>query len=496
MEDEKAKADRIYKPGEPWETFPPNESDKKRLREYERHKRLFKCEHARVFDRAREWLGKRTKGDAGKRLYIAANFPRVISTLIADLLFSEPLRISVPDNLPLQKRLRDMADGTDLRLTLYESALSGSYRRGAVLKARWDKRRGASISSVPNKHYFPHPDPDDLRTLLGETIAWLRCEGDAVYLRREIHTPGHVRQELWRMDGDAPKEQVQLKRLGIAAPEDLDTGCPGSIVEYVTNTRCDDDLWGESDYKAIEGDLEALNDRLSRLHRVLNVHSEPIFVGPPGLLEEIGRGDGELGKYEYDKESKNAIEAPDKDTADIVRYVTWDAHLAASFSEIDRLLDVLMISAEISPDMFGMGKGGYAESGRALKMRWARQLAKRQRREMAYDAALRRLLRCAATLDNKFGDGPEIQGSDKISILWGDGLPNDPKDTAEEESLLLSAGISSRKSSYMRAMQAEEEDAEREMRQIAKERGDEMASILAPAAGGEGGHAHEDGGDG
>jgi hypothetical protein len=144
--------------------------------------------------------------------------------------------------------------------------------------------------------------------------------------------------------------------------------------------------------------------------------------------------------------------------------------------------------------MFGMGNGGYAESGRALKMRWARQLAKRQRREMAYDAALRRLLKCAAVLDHEFGDGPEIKETDKISILWGDGLPNDPKELAEEESILLAAGISSKKSSYMRVMQAEEGDAEREMAQIAKERQDEMNLVLssASASAEDADHAHGD----
>jgi hypothetical protein len=383
--------------------------------------------------------------------------------------------------------LRNMASQTDLRPRLYESALSGSYRGGAVLKAKWDKNNGPSIVSVPKKYYFPHQDPDDLRNLLGATIAWLRYEGDRVYLRREIHTPGHVKQELWLMSGDAPKARIPLSTLGIEAPEDLETGCDGTLVEYVPNTRSDDDFWGESDYKVMEGPLEALNDRLSRLHRVLNVHSDPVFVGPPGLL---GEGKGERGKYEYDKENKDAIEAPDKDTADIVRYVTWDAQMAASFSEIDKLLDILMISAEVSPDMFGMGTGGYAESGRALKMRWARQLAKRQRREMSYDAALRRLLKCAAILDHKFGDGPEVKDTDKISILWGDGLPNDPKELAEEEAILLSSGISSKKSSYMRVMQAEEEDAEREMAQIAKERQEDMSAALASLQQATDGHDH------
>jgi hypothetical protein len=462
--------EKIYRPGEAWETFPPNPSDEMRILKYEHYKKLFQCRHIEVFKKAHDWV--KANPEEGKRLYIAVNFPRLISTLIADLLFGEPFRIDVPDNLRAQDELREMSTRTTLRGNLYESALSGSYRGSAVLKAKWTAGKGSSITSVPNQYYFPHPDPDDLRTLLGETIAWTRKEGDKTYLRREIHTPGHVHQELWLMEGNTPKTQEPLSLLNIAVPEDLDTGCPGTLVQYVPNMRLDDELWGESDYDPIEALLEALNDRLSRLHRVLNVHSEPIFVGPPGLLTKVK---SERDAYEYDKEDRSAIEAPDKDTAEIVRYVTWDAHLSAAFSEIDKILDMIMVCAEVSPDMFGMGKNGFAESGRALKMRWARQLAKRQRREMAYDSALRELLKCAAILDNKFGSGPSIGDNDTINILWGDGLPNDPRDLAEEESLLLAAGISSKKSSYMRVMQAEDEGAEREMEQIAKEKREDIA---------------------
>lgn len=460
----------LYKPGEPWKRFPPNESDDMRIKEYEGNRKLFKGEHIEVFEKAKSWLAERFNGE--KRLYIAVNYCQVVSNIIADMLFGEPLRICCPDNPALQVQLREMGSNTGLQSTLYESALSGSCQGGAVLKTSWTAKHGSSVSNIPMRNYFPHLDPDNQRNLLGATIAWLRRDGDNEYLRREIHTPGHVRQELWKMEGDVPKTQMPLSTLGIDMQEDIETGCDGLLVEYVPNSRLSDDFWGDSDYMSIRGPLEAINERLSQLHRVLDIHSEPVFVGPPGLLKK----DSERQNYGYKRSRDTAIETGDLDTANIIRYVTWDAHLSAVFDDIDRLLDALMVCAEISPDMFGMGKSGYAESGRALKMRWVRQLAKRQRREMAYDPVVRRLLKNAAILDAKFGDGTAVRETDKITLLWGDGLPNDPKETAEEEALLLSAGISSRRSSYMRAMQAEEEDANREMAQIAKEQKEQADS--------------------
>lgn len=485
MEEEK-----IYRPGDPWEAFPPNKSDEHRIKKYERYKELYKCKHLKVFERAREWVNK--KPGIEKRLYIAVNFPKLISKLIADLLFGEPLRISVPENKDLQERLREQSVNASLQASFYESALSGSYRGGAVLKAQWESGVGATIVSKPCQYYFPHFDPDDQRKLLGATIAWTREHDGKTYLRREIHTPGHVKQELWLMDGDKPKDQLPLSFLGITVPEELDTDCPTMLVEYVPNMRLDDEFWGESDYADIETEVEALNGRLSYLHRVLNVHSEPVLVGPPGLMKSTP---GEREKY-YNRSDENAVEVSGKEAAEVIRYVTWDAHLTATFDEIDRLLDSLMVVAEVTPDMFGMGKNGYAESARAIKFRWARQLAKRQRREMMYDPAIRRLLKCAAILDNRFGNGPKVSDKDQVNLLWGDGLPNDPKERAEEESLLLAAGITSKRSAFMRVFQAEEEDADREMAQIESEKKREFDLLLSGGSGSTDGDEGDGGGDG
>jgi len=54
-------------------------------------------------------------------------------------------------------------------------------------------------------------------------------------------------------------------------------------------------------------------------------------------------------------------------------YIVWNANLDSAMKEIDKMVEFLFMFSETSPDALGLGKGGQAESGRALKMKLLRQ---------------------------------------------------------------------------------------------------------------------------
>ncbi|OPZ80353.1 MAG: Phage portal protein, SPP1 Gp6-like [bacterium ADurb.Bin429] len=128
-------------------------------------------------------------------------------------------------------------------------------------------------------------------------------------------------------------------------------------------------------------------------------------------------------------------------------YLTWDAHLTAAFTEIDRLLEMILLVSESAPAMFGLEKYGIAESGRALKYRLLRTLAKIARKRAYFSTGLRQALYLAQCCEALHGarytpEYPEVE--------WNDGLPNDAREAADIEHILLAAGATSLRGSLER----------------------------------------------
>jgi hypothetical protein len=133
--------------------------------------------------------------------------------------------------------------------------------------------------------------------------------------------------------------------------------------------------------------------------------------------------------------------------------------------------------SETAPSAFGLDKFGVAESGRALRLRLIRTLAKINRKRLYYDTALKAALLTAQVLDVTHGSG-EYKPAEP-TIQWADGLPEDLVEMVEIESQRLAAGNTSVESSVRRL---DGPDAvESEITRIAEETGQTVA--LTGAAG-------------
>ncbi len=444
-------------------TYPPK-GHQERIAAYERFEKLFLGQHRELFNvvPARYQMLR----------YIVANFAGLISRLSADLLFGEqPDFVAAEEDAAAQEALTRIVERNNLHVTNYESALSNSFRGDAVLKVRWGRRSLAAdkpeaiIEEVPAGIYFPELDDDDVRRVLRVTLAWPKrdpADRRNVYLRLEEHEPGLIRHRLFRFGGGRAVEQVPLATLDAYRdlPEEEETGLDHIPVFHVPNFRYGSRFWGISDYEGLESLFEALNNRVSQIDLVLDKHVAPKLILPPGFIDEDG-------KVRFDQMEAIELAAGEQPPS----YLTWEGQLAAAGEQYNRLLDLLFITTETAPSAFGLDKFGIAESGRALRLRLLRTLAKINRKRLYYDTALKQALLTAQILDVTHGAGAYQPAAP--AIQWADGPPEDLVEMVEIESQRLAAGNTSVESSVRRLDGPDAVEAE--MARIAEETGQAVA---------------------
>jgi hypothetical protein len=481
-----------------FKTYPPAEH-RQRVEAYARYEKLFLGRHKDLY-----------AGMPGRyqlRRYIAANMAGVISRLSADLLFGEQPDFLAPDgDEQVQEALDRIVAGNNLHTANYESALSNSFRGDAVYKVRWGKRTPqadqpeAIIEEVPASIYFPELDDDDVRRVVRVTLAWVKRDPQdtkRAYLRAEVHEPGVIRHQLFDLGsistltvsgsqaatisiGGKALQQIPLNTLEAYQdlPEEEETGLDHIPIFHAPNFRYGSRFWGISDYEGLESLFEALNDRISQIDEVLQKHVAPKIVLPPSFVDEDG-------KVRFDRMEAIQLGAGEQPPS----YITWDAHLTAAFSEVDRLMEMIFLMSETAPSAFGLDKYGVAESGRALRLRLLRTLAKVNRKRLYYDRALKAALLCAQQLEAIHG-GAGYEPRAPV-INWADGLPEDMMEMVQMEAQRLAAGNTSIESSVRRLDGPDAVEAE--MARIAEETGQAVA--LTGAAGRRGSTARRDVGE-
>lgn len=415
-----------------WKTFPPTTDDAHRLSSYAFYRKLLLGQHLDAFTNLCNYLPFEKR----QELYIVINFLGVVSKTCADLMFGEMPNITLPNDRA-NEELKTLMQDNGLLSQCYVAALATSYRGDCVFKMRfgkkneWDTESRTVVEAVPCANFFPILDPIDCSVMTGAIIAW-KCQiGNQPYLRREVHLPGTILQELYMMNGSARiGNQVRLDSVAEFShlQEEQSTSYPGLLVEYIPNWRLDDNFFGISDYVDLATLQQALNARVTKIDKILDKHASPKIILPPGIMKE----DPEYpGRYYVNKEDLEAMEVEPEQVGDLPRYLTWDAKLDAAYAEIDRLYQGLMLVSEIAAPALSLNEkdGGQAESGRALRFRMIRTLGKISRKIQWFDAGLKNTLYKMQFLNTQFGNGSQAPALPNIE--WRDGLPNDPTEFAE-----------------------------------------------------------------
>lgn len=458
----------------PFEKWPPKELAARTIR-YEKYRQLFRGQHHDVYARVQAWLDAQVMGQSAKAkeiVYIVCNFAGLLSKLSADMLFGKRPRITVGEQGSKEQNALDViVTDNYLHVRNYEMALGSSYRGDAVYKVRfgkfsdWAEAEQPIIEPVNPAIFVPINNPDNIQELKGAILGWVRELNDRKYLRLEIHEPGVIKNELWRLEQGYLQEQVKLGTFKEYAelPEVQETRYPGLLVEHVPNWRLDDMWEGISDYDDLESLMDELNNRMSRISRILDKHENPKLILPPGIM----RYDERTRRYYIEKEALDAIEVDQGEVGDLPKYLVWDAQLEAAFKQIDQLLQILFLVSETSPDAFGLGKQGVSESGRALKFRLLRLIGKINRKQLYFHEALKNVLYAAQVLDVEWGKGGYEPRTP--SIEWPDPLPKDPVEASQTEATRKNAGLTSTVAALKRLDDLEGDQLEDELKRIREE---------------------------
>jgi hypothetical protein len=429
----------------------PDPGSKRRIGDYSYYMRLLMGEHFEAFNvRIND---ERYTKEYSKLRYIMVNFAGLISKVVADMLFSEAPKFKAPDgDEKKQKYLDALVQDNELNTQNYESAINNSAMGDALYKIRIGERHKGDgkptiiIEDTNPMIYFPDVDGFNVRAEPdAEVLAWTFYRGKQKYLRKEIHTTGQIENQVYTMENDKVLTSQPLTILGDDAPEETeDTRIDRSLLVHIPNWKTGTRFFGISDYYDIDKLFYAINNRFTKVDNILDRHGDPILVVPPGILDEKGRvkkKDGRIMEIGDNEEGKP-------------EYIVWDAKLESAFSQIEKLIEVLMMVAEISPDVLGMGKG-QSDSGRALKFKILRTIAKVQRKKLYYHTGLRTVLYTAMLLAKKHGvkiGDDELDPIDPFypDIEWQDGIPMDPAEQADIEAKRKDAGNTSTVDSIMR----------------------------------------------
>ena len=447
----------------PLESKFPYPSQINRLDSYYTNNRLLEGDH---FDAFALQGGSEFSERYSQLRYITCNFAGLVSKVIADILFGEEVQIITKNN---QEWLEDLMFKNQMKMQNYESAMSNSAKGDALYKIRIEDKE-IYIDDINPAIYFPHLDAGNPRKKpTVEELDWTETIGKTKYLIREIHSPGFVNTQVNELD-DKGNIDIEVtvdeynKIAGTNYVASVETGITKNLLIHIPNYRYSGKYFGISDYVDINNLMFALNNRMTKIDNILDKHSDPILAVPEGVLDEDGK---------VKKEAFGMIEVTDEGGKP--EYIVWNASLDVAFKEIDKLVEFLYMFSETSPDVLGLGKG-QAESGRALKIRLLRTLAKRNRKQLYYDQGLKEALMIAQEISKAKGytvNGNKAKDEPTIPHLkWADGVVDDAYENTQIEGMKIESGLTSKKRSIMKLEGVEEAGVEEIIKEIDSEKGD------------------------
>lgn len=423
--------------------FPPK-SEKTRLQRYKENAMLFKGDH---FDTTvmRHRDGVCTESisvysECARRISrvvgnfdniisfpVLLNYQRLMSVKMADLICGEFPSItgaSEQDN----KLLKDAIDSSRLSSKLYSAVIDISRYGDAIQRVYKDYDGKFNVTYWDPSEWFPVISQDGTNTILYHCLCWLENVTEdeqkqpEYLLHVQIHGTrpedvGHYEYRVYKMHSQINTIGKMIKR------ETVPTGLQTCAVTHLTSYTTTDSIYGYDDYMIIDSILAEIMARIGQISVILDKHADPNITGPVSMLSR----NEETGEY-YLKTGKFFATSPGEEQP---KYMTWEGQLSAAFQQLEVLLNQLYILSEMGSALLGESSGGsQAISGTAMRFKMAGPLAKARRVSNSLILPIRELMSQLTDNEVKFED---------ISVIWKDGLPDDPREQVEIAKLATGA---------------------------------------------------------
>lgn len=409
------------------QAFPPS-VELERIQRYDENRRMFRLKH---LDND---ISEYYKDCCTRITQVVGNFEEIISFPVifayqrllslktADLVCGEyPSIKSQKDEAT--NLIQNLRDEVEFDSQLYATVLDLSCLGDAVWRIYKDEDSEKGTFTVWSpRGWFPIVRDDGTRRITEHVLCWSQNVGtlDAPRwnMTAQIHTKGQYVQRVF--DTGTAGTQI-LKEIKPA--EVIKTGIEGFAVINVRAFMTSDTVYGQDDYTQIDSLVSEVMVRVGQISKILDKHADPALTGPVSMLstdEDTGRTYLKTGSFFAT--SLGEVQP---------KYLTWDGQLDASFRELEILLQQLYILSEMGSALLDAASGtSQAISGTAMRFKMVNPLVKARRITNALTLPVKRLLVQVASL----GHGKLLL--EDLSILWKDGLPNDPREIAELAKLL------------------------------------------------------------
>lgn len=377
-----------------------------------------------AFWEGRQWPDRPRPGET--RLVL--NYARALVRKVTSVLFSRPVRYSVPESAAAERYLAQLAGESDWHGLDYAAALDAAVLGDAAFKVTWDQeRRRPRVTAVDPAQLVVASRPDDLR--------------EVVALAHEYPlTLGAVEQVFGlKLPALGPEGWVTVReewtaeryRLLVGGEVVHDGPNPYGWIPYVLvpNSPTPGDVWGESDLADLIDICREINRRMTVLSRILQVSGNPIVV-----LENVTASEG------IRAEEGAVWELPEGSRAYLLDMLSGGG-VALHLEYVRLLFQVLHDLAEVPRAAFG--DQGRDLSGAALELELQPLVHKVERKRRAWERALRQRAWRVLDLAERFG-GAEFHGVRGVELVWGPTLPVDEERAVRVQVALVGAGIRSR----------------------------------------------------
>lgn len=462
--------------------FPPIEH-RERIDRYRRNRKLFKGEHFEVF---KNYQGSKARTNL---LYVSVNLAGVICKKSADFLFGEAVQVKAGNGgtSKEQKAFDKITSDNGMNILNYESALGNAYRGDSFIKVRYGQEYAGEmpieldapkviIEPVNAEHIFPESALYNKNKIVAFHVAVpvrvVIDDEDFWQLFVESHFAGRIEYRVYNLEALETKNygsysEVVGWKMGTEVMEGRSvvfTGVPVPLIVHVPNFATDDTWEGIDDLSEHVAIFDEINSRLTQIADILDKHADPAMAVPSGIL-----GEDVDGNPTFHVARDKVFEIMGKEDV-VPQYITWDGQLNQAFTELDKLVDLLLTTAEIPAVALGKSDGGGTSgtSGLAIKWRMNNLLAKINRKRQYYDRGIKQIYTIAQMLEQAVGIAKY-----KLSVpqlAFQDGLPKD--DTQEATVMNVRTGGAktlSQKSAIMRMENMTEEQADAEIERINEE---------------------------
>jgi len=395
--------------GKPW---PPDDIDERaRLQEHARNRAIYNGLHEKIFPRYIAYLADAPKD--GKKQVIILDWPELATSSYLNLLLGEEIQVTAPrEDLPERPDEQVFIDVSRYGLGFYEISDAG-------------------IQALNPENCFLIVSQDNIQTPWAYVFFRAWEEGGqkkTKYVKFTIHTKAQIQHIIFEENNGkllGPKDlktfpafsSLKTDSKGLQKPNVDDI-----LIVQVNNQLSSERYYGRSDYKpSIITLIESLEMSFAQRDEVLAKFTSPTPVIP----ESATTFDHSTKEWIY-KPGTPIIRAPGEESPGLM---VWQAELGAVERAIDQKMDQLLQMLQLSRVLLAGKDAGTAESGTALRIRLIPTLAKVSRYARAAERAIPKVLNLWSQLNNPIVPIQDIQ------VELQDGIPEDPKETAEIQSI-------------------------------------------------------------